>query len=94
MKNTKFKNLANGEKSISTKMNKFNSNLDELIELKGRIEISSENKELDERYNALYHTKLYDLKNLFQEIEEDNIVYFFGTLDSVVASLKNKIDLL
>lgn len=86
--------LANGETTISAKINKFNFKLEKLIELKGKLEVSSENKELDRGYEATYHTRLYDLKNLFKEIEEDNIVYFCNTLDSLVESLRNKIDLL
>lgn len=86
--------LANGEKTISTKINKFNLKLEELIELKGKLEVSSQDKKLDKKYELTYCTKLYDLKNLFREIEEDNVVYFSNTLDSLVESLRNKIDLL
>ena len=86
--------LANGEETISTKINKFNLKLEELIELKGKLEVSSQDKELDKKYKLTYCTKLYDLKNLFREIEEDNVVYFCNTLDSLVESLRNKIDLL
>ena len=86
--------LANGEKTISTKINKFNLKLEELIELKGKLEVSSQDKELDKKYELTYCTKLYDLKTLFREIEEDNVVYFSNTLDSLVESLRNKIDLL
>lgn len=92
-KNT-VKILANGEETISTKINKFNFKLEELIELKGKLEVSSQDKELDRKYRAVYQTKLYDLKNLFKEIEEDNAVYFCNTLDSLVESLRNKIELL
>ena len=49
---------------------------------------------LDKKYELTYCTKLYDLKTLFREIEEDNVVYFSNTLDSLVESLRNKIDLL
>ncbi|MBQ8379337.1 MAG: hypothetical protein IJX34_00805 [Clostridia bacterium] len=93
MKNV-IKKLANGEKTISTKIKRFNLKLEELKELKDKLEVSSENRALEKEYELTYYTKLYDLKNLFKEIEEDNIVYFCNTLDSFVEDLRNKIELL
>lgn len=86
--------LANGEKTISTKIHLFNFKLGEVRELKDKLEISSGNKELDRKYEASYYTKLYELNILFQEIEEDNLIYFSGTLNFLVQTLKDKIDLL
>lgn len=40
----------------------------------------------------MYYTKFHDLQALFTEIEEDNLVYFFGTLNKVVTNLKIKLD--
>lgn len=86
------KKLANGEKTISSKIGEFNFLVEELVELKNKLEISSENDELDIMYRNMYYTKFHDLQTLFNEIEEDNLVYFFGTLNGVVTNLKTKID--
>ena len=51
------------------------------------------NKELDKKYQRIYFSKLYELQMLFSEIEEDNIVYFRGTLRLIVSNLKHKLDL-
>ena len=88
------KKLANGEKTISTKIHTFNLKLEELKELKDKLEVSSENRALEKEYELTYYTKHYDLKNLFKEIEEDKIVYFCNILDSFVEDLRNKIELL
>lgn len=88
------KKLANGENTISTKIRKFNLKLEDVKELKAKIEISSEIEALDRKYVSTYYTKLHDLRLLLQEIEEDNEIYFLGTLSHIVESLKNKIDLI
>lgn len=88
----RIEKLANGETTISNKTNKFNFLYEELVQLKNKLEISSENNELDDMYRNMYYTKLHDLETLFTEIEEDNLVYFFGTLNEVVTTLKIKLD--
>ena len=40
----------------------------------------------------MYYTKFRDLEILFTEIEEDNLVYFFGTINEVVINLKIKLN--
>lgn len=89
-KNTK--KLANGETTISSKIYNFNLRVEELKDLKARLEVSSGDKVLDKKYREMYFYKLYDLQLLFSEIEEDNIVYFSGTLNFIVSNLKNKLD--
>lgn len=85
------KKLANGETTISNKINDFNLRVEELRELKVSLEIPS-SEELDIKYRNIYYSKLYELQTLFSEIEEDNIVYFSGTLDFIVSNLKRKLD--
>lgn len=92
MKMTFKKYLANGEATISNKINRFDFLVEELVELKNKLEVSSENDELDMMYRNMYYTKFHDLQSLFTEIEEDNIVYFYGTLNGVVTNFKNKLD--
>ena len=75
-----------------TKIHLFNFKLGEVKELKNKLEIASGNKDLDRKYEASYYTKLYELNLLFQEIEEDNLIYFSGTLNFLVQSLKDKIN--
>lgn len=87
-----LKKLANGEATISNKICKFNFLYEELTQLKNKVEVSSENNELDNMYREMYYTKFHDLEILFTEIEEDNLVYFFGTLNEVVTNLKIKLD--
>ncbi|MBQ8379620.1 MAG: hypothetical protein IJX34_02270 [Clostridia bacterium] len=89
-----LKKLANGENTISIKISKFNLKLEEVKELKGKVEISSEIEVLDKKYVSSYYTKIHDLRALLQEIEEDNEIYFLGTLSHIVESLKRKIDLI
>lgn len=89
-KNTK--KLANGETTISSKISNFNLRVEELKDLKIKLEVSSEDKVLDKKNREMYFSKLYELQTLFSEIEEDNIVYFRGTLNSIVSNLKNKLD--
>ena len=86
--------LANGENTISNKFREFNLKLEEIKELKSKVEISSGIEVLDKKYVSSYYTKLHDLRALLQEIEEDNEIYFLGTLSHIVESLKNKIDLI
>ncbi|MBQ8379660.1 MAG: hypothetical protein IJX34_02470 [Clostridia bacterium] len=88
----RIEKLANGETTISNKTNKFNFLYEELVQLKNKLEVSSENNELDDMYRNMYYTKFHDLETLFTEIEEDNLVYFFGTLNEVVTTLKIKLD--
>lgn len=84
--------LANGETTVSNKTNKFNFLYEELVQLKNKLEVSSENCELDVMYRNMYYTKFRDLEILFTEIEEDNLVYFFGTINEVVINLKIKLN--
>ncbi|MBO5476588.1 MAG: hypothetical protein J6A15_02390 [Clostridia bacterium] len=94
MYKSKLSKIANGEGTISNKINIFNFKLKEVKELKVKVEISSEIDALDKKYVSTYYTKLHDLRALLQEIEEDNEIYFFGTLSPIVESLKRKIDLI
>ena len=94
MYKSKVSKIANGEGTISSKIRRFNFKLKEVKELKVKIEILSENEALDKKYESSYYTKLHDLRALLQEIEEDNEIYFFGTLSPIVESLKRKIDLI
>ena len=93
MKNNIFKKIVNGETSISAKVCNFNLRVEELEDLKVKLEVSSGDKELDKKYQRIYFSKLYELQMLFSEIEEDNIVYFRGTLRIIVSNLKHKLDL-
>jgi len=86
------KKLANGETTISSKISNFNLRVEELKDLRINLEISSVDKVLDKKNRKMYFSKLYELQTLFSEIEEDNIVYFRGTLNSIVSNLKNKLD--
>ena len=86
------KKLANGETTISSKISNFNLRVEELKDLRINLEVSSEDKVLDKKKREMYFSKLYELQTLFSEIEEDNIVYFRGTLNSIVSNLKNKLD--
>ena len=86
------KKLANGETTISSKISNFNLRVEELKDLRINLEVSSEDKVLDKKNREMYFSKLYELQTLFSEIEEDNIVYFRGTLNSIVSNLKNKLD--
>ncbi|MBQ8379992.1 MAG: hypothetical protein IJX34_04155 [Clostridia bacterium] len=92
MNNNILKKLANGETTISSKIYNFNLRVEELKDLKIKLEVSSEDKVLDKKNRKMYFSKLYELQTLFSEIEEDNIVYFRGTLNSIVSNLKNKLD--
>ena len=92
MLKTNLNKLANGETTISNKIYEFNFLYEELVQLKNKVEVSSENNELDVMYRNMYYTKFHDLQALFTEIEEDNLVYFFGTLNKVVTNLKIKLD--
>ena len=92
MLKTNLNKLANGETTISNKVSKFNFLYEELVQLKNKLEVSSENNELDDMYRNMYYTKFHDLQALFTEIEEDNLVYFFGTLNEVVTTLKIKLN--
>ena len=92
MLKTNLNKLANGETTISNKIYEFNFLYEELVQLKNKLEVSSENNELDDMYRNMYYTKFHDLETLFTEIEEDNLVYFFGTLNEVVTTLKIKLD--
>lgn len=86
------KKLANGETTISSKIYNFNLRVEELKDLGIKLKVSSEDKVLDKKNREMYFSKLYELQTLFSEIEEDNIVYFRGTLNSIVSNLKNKLD--
>lgn len=86
------KKLANGETTISSKISNFNLRVEELKDLRINLEVSSVDKVLDKKNREMYFSKLYELQTLFSEIEEDNIVYFRGTLNSIVSNLKNKLD--
>lgn len=86
------KKLANGETTISSKISNFNLRVEELKDLRINLEVSSEDKVLDKKNREMYFSKLYELQTLFSEIEEDNIIYFRGTLNSIVSNLKNKLD--
>ena len=88
----RIEKLANGETTISNKTNKFNFLYEELVHLTNKLEVSSENNELDDLQRNMYYTTFHDLETLFTEIEEDNLVYFFGTLNEVVTTLKIKLD--
>ena len=90
--NNIFKKLANGETTISSKISNFNLRVEELKDLRINLEVSSVDKVLDKKNREMYFAKLYELQTLFSEIEEDNIVYFRGTLNSIVSNLKNKLD--
>ena len=92
MKHTFLKKLANGEATISNKIYEFNFLYEELVQLKNKLEVRSEIIELEVMYRNMYYTKFHDLQALFTEIEEDNLVYFFGTLNKVVTNLKIKLD--
>ena len=86
------KKLANGETTISSKISNFNLRVEELKDLRINLEVSSVDKVLDKKNREMYFSKLYELQTLFSEIEENNIVYFRGTLNSIVSNLKNKLD--
>ena len=86
------KKLANGETTISSKISNFNLRVEELKDLRINLEVSSVDKVLDKKNREMYFSKLYELQTLFSEFEEDNIVYFRGTLNSIVSNLKNKLD--
>ena len=87
------KKLANGETTISSKISNFNLRVEELKDLRINLEVSSVDKVLDKKNREMYFSKLYELQTLFSEIEEDNIVYFRGTLRLIVSNLKHKLDL-
>lgn len=87
----KKKYLANGETYISVKIENFNKNFEQFLKEVEEAKIMKGN-DLSKKQKSRFNSKRRKLKELLNEIDVDNKVYFFGFLKGEVEALEAKLN--